>query len=102
MQNYKKRVYKSKQWQIVRKAVIDRDRDICFFCGKIILKRRTIHHIKEIDESNFDDWEVAFNLDNLVECHSECHNIHHDRFGYQKRSIVNDELEIDYSKRKEN
>lgn len=101
MEEHKKRVYKSKQWQIVRKAVIDRDRDICFFCGKIILKRRTIHHIDEINESNFSNWEVAFNLDNLVECHHECHNEHHDRFGY-KKSIVNDDLEIDYSKRKEN
>lgn len=101
MEAYKKQVYKTRAWREVRQAVISRDRDICFFCGKIILKRRTIHHKNEINESNFSDWEVAFNLENLVECHAECHNLHHDRFGYSKKSIVDDDLEIDYSKRKE-
>lgn len=96
MQRYN--VYKTKRWQQVRQAVIFRDKDICFFCGKLILDRRTIHHKEELNEQNWQDESIAYNLDNLVECHANCHNIHHDRHGY-KKSIVNLNLDIDYSKR---
>lgn len=100
MKYYQEKVYKNPRWKYVRKAVIDRDRDICYFCGKLILKKRTIHHLTEIDESNYSDENIAFNLENLVEVHDECHNLHHEMFGY-KQSIVDDDLNIDYSKRKE-
>lgn len=93
------KVYKNKRWLKVRQAVIDRDKDICYFCGRLILKRRTIHHLQELNEENWHDEEVAYNLDNLVECHSECHNIWHERWGY-KESVVNPDLSIDYSKRR--
>lgn len=98
MKSYQKQVYKTTRWQYIRKAVIERDRDICYFCGKLILKRRTIHHLQELDENNYSDENIAFNLDNLVECHNTCHDIHHQRFS--KKTIVNDDLEIDYTKRK--
>lgn len=98
MKYFQKRVYKDPRWKYIREAVINRDRDICYFCGKLILKKRTIHHLNEIDENNFSDENIAFNLDNLVEVHEECHNLHHEMFGY-KDTIVNDDLEIDYSKR---
>ena len=97
MEYYQKAVYKDPRWEKVRQAVIDRDRDICFFCGKIILKRRTIHHLTEINEYNYKDESIAFNLDNLVECHKSCHDAYHERFG--KPTMVNAELDIDYSKR---
>jgi len=98
MEYYQKAVYETPTWKRIRQAVIQRDRGICYFCGKLVTKRMTIHHMQEIDEKNFSDENIAFNLDNLVLCHSECHNIYHDRFGY-KKSIVNDDLSIDYSKR---
>lgn len=99
MKNYQKAVYKDPRWQICRDAVIKRDRDICYFCGKLILKKRTIHHKIEINENNYSDPMIAFNLDNLVECHPDCHDQWHERFG--KVSIVNKDLDIDYSRRKE-
>ena len=99
MSENRKKVYKTKVWQAVRQAVINRDKDICYFCGKLILKRRTIHHLQELNEDNWQDNSSAYNLDNLVECHAECHDWHHKRFGY-KESIVNDDLSIDYSARK--
>lgn len=99
MEYWQKAVYKHPNWKYIRQAVIQRDRDICYFCGKLILKRRTIHHKIEINENNYSDPEIAFSLDNLVECHDTCHNLYHDRFG--KPSIVNEDLSIDYSKRKE-
>ena len=97
MDYYQKMVYKNPEWQKVRQEVIKRDRDICYFCGKLILKKRTIHHLIEIDEHNYSDPSIAFNLDNLVECHSDCHDRHHCRFS--KPIITNKDLDIDYSKR---
>lgn len=102
MESYQKAVYKDPRWAYVRKAVIARDRDICYFCHKLILRKRTIHHIIEIDETNYSDPQIAFNLDNLVECHNSCHDRYHERFAnVQKQTIVDDDLEIDYQKRKE-
>lgn len=95
----REKVYKTARWKKIRQAVIDRDKDICYFCHRLILKRRTIHHLQELNEENWNDEEIAYNLDNLVECHSDCHDIHHQRFGY-KESIVNTDLSIDYSKRR--
>lgn len=97
MEYYQKAVYKDPRWEKCRQAVIQRDRDICYFCGRLILKKRTIHHLIEIDKSNYSDPAIAFNLDNLVECHKSCHDQYHDRFG--KPLMVNAELEVDYSKR---
>lgn len=101
MDSYQKAVYKDPRWAYVRKAVIQRDKDICYFCGKLILKKRTIHHLVEIDETNYSDVYIAFNLDNLVECHKECHDRHHERFSNTKEVLVKNDLSIDYSKRKE-
>lgn len=95
----REKVYKTARWKKIRQAVIDRDKDICYFCHRLILKRRTIHHLQELNEENWNDEEIAYNLDNLVECHDDCHNIHHKRWGY-KESIVNTDLTIDYSKRR--
>lgn len=98
MENHKK-IYKTKLWKQIRLDVISRDRSICYFCGKLVAKRATVHHLEELNEENYTDWDVAFNMDNLVCCHAECHDHHHERFGY-KPSIVNFDLSIDYSKRK--
>lgn len=99
MKNYQKSVYKDPRWKLCRDAVIKRDRDICYFCGRLILRKRTIHHLIEINENNYSDPQIAFNLENLVECHNTCHDIYHDRWG--KKTIVDKDLDIDYSKRKE-
>lgn len=98
MKYYQSQVYKNPRWKYIRQEVIRRDRDICFFCGKLILKHRIIHHKKEINEENFCDENIAFDLDNLVECHHECHNRHHHVYGYRD-TIVNDDLTINYEKR---
>lgn len=97
MEYWQKAVYKDPRWKYIREEVIRRDRDICYFCGRLILRKRTIHHLIEIDEHNYSDENIAFNLDNLVECHNSCHDIYHERFG--KATMVDSDLEIDYSKR---
>lgn len=95
----RQKAYWNSRWRKIREQVINRDKDICYFCGQLILKRRTIHHKEEVNEENWQDESIVYNLDNLVECHDYCHNMHHDRHGY-KSSIVDTSLEIDYSKRK--
>lgn len=99
MSEQHKIVYKTTRWKKVREQVIKRDKDICYFCHKLILKKRTIHHLEELNEDNYQDESIAYNLDNLVECHPSCHDYHHERFGY-KHSIVNYDLSIDYDKRR--
>lgn len=99
MSENRKTFYKSPEWQAVRQAVIERDKGLCYFCGQLVLKRLTVHHIQELNEENWMNPEISLNLDNLVLCHAECHNEHHKRWGY-KESIANDDLTIDYSKRK--
>lgn len=94
-----RKIYKTRLWKETRKAVIERDRGICFFCGKLITKRATVHHLEELNEDNYMDFDVAFNMDNLVACHAECHDEAHERFS--KPSIVDPfTLEINYDKRK--
>lgn len=94
-----KRIYKTKLWQEIRAQVIERDRSICYFCGRIVHKRPTVHHKQELNEENYQDFDIAYGLDNLVCCHADCHNAHHERRGF-KSSIVLDDLSIDYSRRK--
>lgn len=97
MEEFKK-VYWSKEWKILRRQIYERDKGICYFCHKLVLKRPNIHHLEEINESNAYDPNVFLNPDNLVTCHHACHNAYHDRFGY-KKSIVRDDLSIDYERR---
>lgn len=99
MSENRKKLYKMPEWQAVRQAVIRRDKGICYFCGQLVLKKPTVHHKEELNEENWMNPEISLNLDNLVLCHADCHNIHHKRWGY-KDSIANDDLTIDYGKRK--
>lgn len=92
-----KKIYKTDLWDEIRQEVIKRDGNVCYFCGKIIKKRATVHHLKELNEENYTDYDIAYGLDNLVVCHPDCHNQHHERFS--KRSIVNNDLSINYEKR---
>lgn len=99
--NEHKKVYKTKYWQKIREEVFTRDRLVCYFCGRLCTEKgATVHHKEELNENNWQDYDVAYGLDNLVTCHRDCHNIHHQRFGY-KKTIVKENLEIDYSKRGE-
>lgn len=88
------KVYKSKRWQAVRAQVLKRDGGRCYFCGKLIHDHATVHHLQEVNELNYLNDNVVYNIDNLVACHRECHNRHHGRFG--KPDIVDRDLNIDY------
>ena len=60
----------------------------CAVCGKPILKPYDliVHHKQELTEANVNDAMVALNPDNVECVHFRCHNMLHERFGYNKTS----------------
>ena len=91
------KIYNCKKWDDIRKAVIKRDKGICYFCHKPILNHAQVHHLQEVNELNYMNENIVYNLDNLVCVHRECHNAHHKRFC--KRSIVDENLNVNYKER---
>lgn len=91
------RVYNNEKWRKIRQQVIKRDKGICYFCGKPILNHAQVHHLQEVNELNYMNENIVYNMDNLVAVHRECHNFHHKRFC--KKTIVNDHLSINYEER---
>lgn len=61
---------------------------ICEHCGKPILKDydAILHHKKELTPQNVNDWDIAYNPDNLAFVHAKCHNEIHNRFGGRKQT----------------
>lgn len=85
--------YKSKKWEAFRKVIIEERTDSdgfvhCAICGKPILKKYDliVHHKHELDEFNVNDTTVSLNPDNVECVHFKCHNMIHERFGYNKTS----------------
>lgn len=80
-------VYKNPQWNPARKECIRRANGLCEDCksrGRI-KPGKEVDHIIELTEENKDDWNIAFNPDNLQYLCSDCHNEKHDRsIGLQK------------------
>lgn len=95
---WKDEFYKSKAWQKKREEIIERDLGICQHCHKLILESPHVHHIIELTEENYKDPKIALNDDNLITLHKDCHDAVHERFQL-KSSIVDNNFEIDYSKR---
>ena len=97
---WKSKFYNSKDWKKMRQMIIQRDKGICFFCGKLILESPEVDHEIELTKDNWFLPEISLNPELLRLAHKKCHNRRHKRFGtYEKDTIVNDELEIDYERR---
>lgn len=97
---WKRKFYNSKQWKAIRQVIIQRDKGICFFCGKLILTSPEVDHEIELTKDNWMKPEISLNPKLLRLAHHKCHNERHHRFGvYKKETIVNDELDIDYERR---
>jgi len=85
--------YTSREWERFRKIVIDkRTHDdgfvYCEECGKPILKKYDIvlHHKIELNDLNVLDHNISMNEDNIEILHFKCHNLRHERFGFNKTS----------------
>lgn len=83
--------YNSVAWKRVRKNVWLKQSCLCAVCGKPVYvdgispyiekqyrNRGIVHHIKELDNSNVYDNNIALNEDNLIGVCKECHEkLHH-------------------------
>ncbi len=90
-------IYKSSKWKKVRELVRMRDKNICAYCNKFIKGKAHIHHIQELKKENL---HLAYDLNNLITLHQQCHNIVHDRFKQADSFIEEYNNEIDFEKRK--
>lgn len=84
--------YWSRTWRDFRASVVASRRDskgdvICAHCGLPIARPYDLilHHVEELDETNFTDPEVSLNPDNVVCVHSACHNVIHAKVGSRMR-----------------
>lgn len=73
-------IYSKAQWRTARRAALVRDNGLCQECLKkgIVKPGTEVHHVTELSDDNKHDWNIAYNIDNLVtlcmECHSNIHN----------------------------
>lgn len=67
--------YKSREWEVVRAVVIDRDKGLCQDCLKnnTITLFQTVHHIIPIKEN----WDKRLDVDNLCCLCESCHQKRH-------------------------
>lgn len=74
-------VYADSRWPPARQAVIIRAKGLCEQClkRKIYKSGREVDHIEELTEENKDDWNIAYNPDNLQYLCTDCHNNKHSR-----------------------
>ena len=71
-QEWAKKFYKSKRWQIARDYALRRDNFMCQSPG-CYKPAEEVHHIIHLTQQNIDDPEIATNPDNLVSLCRDCH-----------------------------
>ena len=91
--NNTQQFYKSKEWESFRQIAIENNTAsdgfvYCAICGKPILKKYDliVHHKKELDDLNVNDFAISLNEANVECVHFKCHNQIHERFGFNKTS----------------
>lgn len=74
-------VYRRAEWQRARDYVIARAMGLCEECQRQgrIAAGRDVDHIEPLTAENKDDWNVAYNPDNLQLLCPDCHNHKHGR-----------------------
>ena len=74
-------VYNDPRWEPARQACIIRDMGLCQSCKRKGIYRAgaQVHHIVELTEENKDDWNIAYNPDNLELRCDDCHQHEHGR-----------------------
>lgn len=82
--------YKDKRWikllEILKQERANKNGvPVCEHCGKPIVKAYDCigHHKIELTESNVNDLNISLNPDNIMLVHHKCHNMIHERFGYE-------------------
>lgn len=81
--DFAKRLYKSRAWENVRQAVIDRSRGLCEECLKRgeLTPGRIVHHKTPLTPENIDDPAIALDPGMCEYVCKECHEEIHARLG---------------------
>lgn len=66
--------YSTKKWKDLRNQIRIRDKMTCQNCHLPILGRSIVDHIEEVNILNKDNWDIAYNPDNLQLLCQKCHN----------------------------
>jgi len=99
--DWKVKFYNCKPWKILRQKMIDKARGICASCNEIIIGSPEVHHLIELTMHNVTNPNISFNPKLLKVLCTDCHNKQHGRFmAAEKIIIVNDNLDVDYGRRK--
>lgn len=74
-------VYRRAEWDQVREYVIARVHGLCEECTRQgrIEAGRDVDHIVPLTAANKDDWNIAYNPDNLQLLCKDCHDRKHGR-----------------------
>jgi len=82
--------YASKEWREFRAGLIVERGNRCEHCKEIIPRPIDIigHHKTELTPENVHDHMISLNPDNVELVCYDCHNIEHNRFGYQGKKAV--------------
>jgi 5-methylcytosine-specific restriction endonuclease McrA len=82
-----KEIYQTAEWERVRQFVIARANGMCELCWAkgIVMPGKEVDHVIELSDSNKNNWNIAYNPENLRLLCSSCHNERHNRsIGLQK------------------
>ena len=78
--------YRSKEWENLLKVLKNERIDasgniICAYCGKPIVRSYDCigHHITELTEENYTDYNISLNPVNIQLVHHKCHNLIHNK-----------------------
>lgn len=88
-QEWAMKLYKSREWRDLRRAVIQERGLRCEQCGRLVrdASELTADHIRELTPETVQDADIALNQDNVQLLCAECHNRKHQRFGHTDRGV---------------
>lgn len=88
--------YKSKEWQRTREAYLEKCGRWCERCKAkgIYEPAKIVHHKVYLNQGNYKDPSVAFNLDNLEALCQACHNDEHISKNKERRYKVDEAGEL--------
>lgn len=86
--------YRSREWENLLKVIKLQRTDsqgniICEHCGKPIVRSYDCigHHVTELTEENYTDYNISLNPVNIKLVHHKCHNIIHNKLYSNNRQV---------------
>ena len=86
--------YRSREWENLLKVIKLQRADsqgniICEHCGKPIVRSYDCigHHVTELTEENYTDYNISLNPVNIKLVHHKCHNIIHNKLYSNNRQV---------------